>query len=121
MKKYLLSLVFLSAMGTMSADPGNGGGNLPFTIKVTRPLDAGGKPAKSPILAPVVYQNGHTLLFDEALDGCVVQLLDEDENVIFTDSIEENQTDLTFPSSLSGTYELQIICGSITFYCYIEL
>lgn len=57
MKKFLLSLGFLLAMGTMNADPGNGGGNLPFTIKVTRPLDAGGKPAKSPILAPSVYQN----------------------------------------------------------------
>ena len=96
MKKYLLSLVFFSAMGTMSADPGNGGGNLPFTIKVTRPLDAGGKPAKSPILAPVVYQNGHTLLFDEALDGCVVQLpnyggLPSDDNYLNNSLMDSNE------------------------------
>ena len=61
------------------------------------------------------------LTFDESLEGCTVRLLDEDETVVFSDFIEENQTSIVFPTALSGTYELQIICGSITFYCYIEL
>lgn len=57
MKKFLLSLGFLLAMGTMNADPGKGSGNLPLTIKIIRPQDGLSKPAKSPILAPSVYQN----------------------------------------------------------------
>lgn len=121
MKKYLLSLVFLLAMGTMSADPGNGGGNLPLEHKPIKTDGELTQPSRGPLQIPIVYLVENTLSFDSSIEGYTVQLLDEDENVIFTDSIEENQTDLTFPSSLSGTYELQIICGSITFYCYIEL
>lgn len=105
----------------MFAQTGNGGNDSPIPFKV---INTGGQHdpfPKSPIQIPEVYLNGDTLTFDNTIEGCEVRLLDANENVIFTDSIEENQTDLTFPSSLSGTYELQIICGSITFYCYIEL
>ena len=94
---------------------------LPVLIK---PIGTGGEhtpPAKSPILVPVVYLDGHILSFDESLEGCTVQLLDENENIVFSHSIEENETSLTFPGTLSGTYELQIVRGGITFYCYIEL
>ena len=94
---------------------------LPVLIK---PIGTGGEhtpPAKSPILVPVVYLDGHVLSFDDSLEGCTVQLLDESENVVFADSIGENQTSVTFPSTLTGTYELQIVCGGITFYAFIEL
>ncbi len=94
---------------TIKPGPGddNGSGNLPLP--------------KMPIQIPEVYLNGHTLSFDAALEGCTVRLLDENENVIFADFIEENQTSLILPSTLTEAYELQIIRGSITFYCEIEL
>ena len=76
---------------------------------------------KSPVQIPEVYLDGHTLSFDAAIEGCTVRLLDEDENVIFSDFIEENQTSLLLPSTLTGTFELQIIRGDIIFYCEIEL
>ena len=76
---------------------------------------------KSPVQIPEVYLDGHTLSFDAAIEGCEVRLLDEYENVIFTDFIEENQTLLILPSTLTGTFELQIIRGNIIFYCEIEL
>ena len=76
---------------------------------------------KSPIQIPEVYLNGHTLSFDAALEGCMVRLLDENENVIFSDFIEESQTSLVLPATLTGTFELQIIRGNFIFYCEIEL
>lgn len=92
--------------------PGPGDDNVPI----------GGNPRpKSPIQVPEVYLDSHTLSFDAALEGCTVRLLDEDEYIIFTDFIEENQTSLLLPSTLMGTFELQIICGNIIFYCEIEL
>ena len=120
-KYYLLLFIFLMTFGTTIADPGNGGGSLPLVIKTT---NTGGEQTplpKSPILIPVVYLDGNVLSFDESLEGCTVQLLDENENIVFSHSIEENQTSVTFPGTLSGTYELQIVRGGITFYCYIEL
>ena len=94
---------------------------VPLKAKIITTGGNQNQPSKSPILVPVVYLDGHVLSFDESLEGCTVQLLDESENIVFADSIEENQTSVTFPSTLTGTYELQIICGGITFYAYIEL
>ena len=120
-KYYLLLFIFLMTFGTTIADPGNGGGNLPLVIRTTNTGSTQNPLPKSPILIPVVYLDGNVLSFDESLEGCTVQLLDESENIIFADFIEKNQTSVTFPSTLTGTYELQIVRGGITFYCYIEL
>lgn len=76
---------------------------------------------KSPILVPEVYLNGNVLTFDEALEGTTVQLLDEDDIVVFSDFIEENQTSIVFPTTLFGSYKLLIVCSDITFYCEIQL
>ena len=92
--------------------PGPGDGSTPI----------GGNPGpKSPVLVPEVYLNGNVLTFDEALEGTTVQLLDEDDTIVFSDFIEENQTSIVFPTTLSGYYKLLIVCDDITFYCYIEL
>lgn len=123
MKKTFLFFVLMLTMSTscIASPNGNGGDSLPLTIKTTNPSGQQNPFPKSPILAPTVYLDGHTLSFDEALEGCTIQLLDEGEVVVFSDFIEENQTSLVLPTSLIGEYELQIVCGGITFYCYIEL
>jgi len=123
MKKILLLFVVMLSMGMSLtiAGNGNGSGKLPFTVK---PTNIGGElsqPSKAPILIPAVYLDGHTLSFDAAIEGCEVRLLDEDENVIFSDFIAISQTSLTLPATLSGTFELQIIRGNFIFYCEIEL
>ncbi len=120
-KSFLLLVLLMLTIGATVADPGNGGGNLPLIIKTTNPGGEHQQFPKSPIHIPAVYLDGNVLTFDAALEGCTVQLLDEEETVVFSDSIEENQTSLVLPSALSGTYELQIICGDIMFYAFIEL
>ena len=121
MKKLFVCFALMLAMSTSYADSAKGGESLPITIKPTNPDGEHTPLTKGPILVPVVYLDGHVLSFDESLEGCTVQLLDENENTVFADFIEENQTSVTFPSTLTGTYELDIVRGSITFYCYIEL
>ena len=112
-----LTLTFL----TMYAWPVTIGDRLPLMAKPIK-VDTELKPLpKSPVQVPEVYLDGDTLYFDEALEGCTVQLVDEDENVVFSDSIEENQTTLILPSTLTGTFELQIITTQYIFYCEVEL
>jgi len=85
-------------------------------------IPIGGNPRpKSPVQTPEVYLDENVLSFDEAIEGCLVQLVDENEDVVFADFIDENQTTLTLPSTLTGTYELQIITENYIFYCEIEL
>ena len=121
MKKCLCLIACLLTVTFMFAQTGGGENNTPIPFKV---INTGGQHdplPKTPIQIPEVYLDGHALSFDAAIEGCTVRLLDEDEYIVFTDFIEENQTSLLLPSTLTGTFELQIICGNIIFYCEIEL
>ena len=119
-KTFLILFVLACAVAPSFSESGNGD-PVPLTVKPVNPDIENNPPAKGPIHIPTVYLEDNVLTFDESLEGCTVRLLDEGETVVFSDFIEENQTSLAFPSNLSGTYELQIIRGSITFYCEIEL
>lgn len=123
--KFFALAVLLAASATsysqLPPEPNPGGDPLPLG-----PGDDNGGGSlnprpKTPILIPEVYLNGNILTFDEALEGTTVQLLDEDDNVVFSDFIEENQTSIVFPATLFGSYKLLIVCSDITFYCEIQL
>ena len=124
--KFFALAVLLAASATsysqLPPEPNPGGDPLPLSgpIDNNDPIGGHTKP-KSPIQVPEVYLNGNVLTFDEALEGTTVQLLDEDDNVVFSDFIEENQTSIVFPTTLFGSYKLYIICSDITFYCEIQL
>ena len=119
-KKFCLILLAL-VVGLNYVEADGEGNSVPLVCK---PIKTDGELPplpKSPIQIPVVYLDGNVLTFDEALKGATIQLLDEEDAVVFSHFIEENEDSLTFPSTLTGTYELQIIRGALTFYCYIEL
>ena len=94
---------------------------IPFTkgyVDPTSPLNGN---HKSPVLAPTVYIDGYELTFDTPCDGCTLQLVDEDNDVVYSILIPVGTTTLYLPSYLEGTFELQIICGEWLFYGEIEL
>ena len=120
-RRVLLIVTFMLTMIVSAAIAGNGGSTLPLVIKPTNPGGIQIPPSKSPILVPEVYLDGNTLSFDSTIEGCTVQLLDEDETVVYSSVISIGQTTLVLPTTLSGEFELQIVSGDITFYCDIEL
>ena len=75
---------------------------------------------RSPILMPSVYQDGHTLYLYSGCTGATLRLLDADEEV-FSTEITDEMDEICIPSTLVGTYRLEIIRGAFTFYCDIEL
>ena len=76
---------------------------------------------KSPVLAPTVYLDGNELTFETPCDGCTLQLVDEEDDVVYTIVIPAGTTTLVLPATLEGTFELQIIDGEWLFYADIEL
>ncbi|MBR5776216.1 MAG: hypothetical protein IKY42_08185 [Bacteroidaceae bacterium] len=60
----------------------------------------------------------YTLHFITPCYGCAFRLVQND-TVCY--SIEITGNTLTIPSSLTGTYELQIVNGGLIFYTEIEL
>lgn len=74
---------------------------------------------KAPICPMTLDFTDHTLTFPYAFCEMVtVELLDDDENVAYTDYLFAGQTSLTFPSTLSGEYTLRLTVGN---YYYIGL
>ena len=117
MKKlfFLLALVFTMSVDAL-ADVTE-----PIPFRVIRTTSPNGHNPKSPIVAPTVYIDDNVLTFETPCDGCVLQLVDANDDVVYSIVIPAGTTSLILPSTLSGTFELQIIDGNILYYADIEL
>jgi hypothetical protein len=60
-------------------------------------------------------------LFSAFEDVVMVELLDEDENVVYIDWLAPGQTSLVFPNTLSGEYTIGLTVGSVYYIGVIEL
>lgn len=84
----------------------------------TKPI--GGFP-KTPIQEPSISLDDHTLYFETPCDGCTLNIVDENDVVVYTLVILTGTTSLVLPSTLSGEYELQIIRGNYLFWGIISI
>lgn len=116
LKKLFFFLALLAAT-TMNAAPGD---NDPIILHPTPTTPTDGDPARSPILTPVFYLDGYTLTAADNTLGSTVMLLDEDDNVVFTTYVSI-EGDILLPTTLSGTYTIEIVRGGIIFIGEIEL
>ncbi len=113
-KKFLFLLTALFAVTSpLYAEPTE----VPLTVK-TLPHD--GEHPRSPIDIPVFYLDGHMLTASSYTVGSTVQLLDENDNVVFSTYIYI-EGDIQLPTSLSGTYTIEVTRGDQTFEGEIEL
>ena len=94
--KSILLLVALFAVTTIKAQP-----DLVPVHPVPTTPDNGGHP-RSPILVPVLYVDGYTLTASDNTIGSTIQLLDENDNVVFSTYVYV-EGDIQLPTTLSGT------------------
>lgn len=69
---------------------------------------------------PVVYLANYTLSFNAFEEDCTIQLLDEDDAIVFSGIIPAGTTSFQLPSTLEGEYQVQLIYGNFIFTGYIE-
>jgi hypothetical protein len=115
--KLLLLVVAILTSTTMQADPS--GFIVPLTKVVKTTPHNGGNP-RSPILVPVLYIDGYTLTASDNTIGSTIQLLGEDDNVVFSTYVAV-EGDIQLPTTLSGTYTIRVICDDAIFEGEIEL
>ena len=82
---------------------------------------AGSGQHKAPVQVPSVSLDDHTLYFFTPCDGCTLNLVDENDVVVYTLVIPAGTTSLVLPATLSGNFELQIIRGNYCFWGEIML
>ena len=108
-KKLTILLLALSASMVINADP-----IIVPVSPIVNPSDGDGENPRSPILVPVLYLDGYTLTAGTGTLGSTIQLLDEDGSVVFSTFIYI-EGDIQLPTTLSGTYTIQVLRGSQTF------
>lgn len=112
MRKIIVACcLFAVSMGTFA------GSRIPLYPRQYPPVLKGNGPRRMPSRPLTVELEDYTLSFGYGFDEAVtVELLNEDENVVYTDWLAPGQTTLTFPTSLTGEYTIRLTVGSI---CYI--
>lgn len=115
-----MSIGFWGVMMTSGVCEGNIS-YLELNVSFIDPTEEQGDPQKDSSMPPSVYLIDNELYFDTPCDGCTLNIVDENDVVVYTLVIPAGTTSLVLPSTLLGEYELQIICGYYLFYGKIDL
>lgn len=76
---------------------------------------------KSPAQPPTVYIEGYTLTFSIDHPAYVLTIKDEDGEVVHSTEVYSAQTQVMLPSSLSGSYEIELATDNWLFTGWITL
>lgn len=118
----IFGLILMFSLGSVAQNPSEPDPEqVPLRVKPANPTQTSGPIKRSPVMAPTLCIEDHTLYFITPCDGCLLQLLNEDGEVEFAIEIPEESETLTLPFYLEGEYELQIIRGNFCFFGFIEL
>ena len=117
MKKLLLFLFSAFIFSTsMSAQV-----LVPLTVGIIDEQPGGNGHGKSPMLAPTVYIDDYTLLFEVDHPEYVLYIKDEDDNVVYSTVVYSTQTQVVLPSTLSGNYQIELVMDYWLFKGWINL
>lgn len=122
MTKRLFFILFM-AVGCLTACAQHIGAPTKIALQVRyydpyEGLDIG---QRGPMAPPVVYQEDNTLTFVADHPEYVLYIKDEDEEVVYSTVVTSAETEVTLPSYLSGTYEIDLVMGNWMFTGWIEL
>ena len=121
MKIKILALCLLLATGLCSAQVLQVCRTVYLGVRGVDPTTGQEDPTRGPVLIPTISLDDYTLTFETSCDGCLLRLVDDSDEVVYSLVIPTGTTSLVLPSYLSGTYELQIIQGNYCFYGDITL
>ena len=109
MKKLLLAMFLLIGGGDFAF-----GQQIPMQIIKNQPIGQ-----NNPLAPPrpwYITQDENILTLPAFEDDLTLQLLDEDETIVYSSYIPAGTTQIVLPSTLSGEYELRLIPFSATYY-----
>ena len=92
-----------------------------WSVAYTDPTDLSNEHPRGPVAPPVVYLEDNTLTFVADHPEYVLYIKDEDEEVVYSTVVTSAETEVTLPSYLSGTYEIELVMGNWLFKGWINL
>lgn len=94
---------------------------IPLSVYYDDDQPGGNGHPKTPVLAPTVYIDDYTLLFEASHPDYVLNIKDEDGNVVYTTVVYSVQTQVILPSTLSGDYQIELVMGYWLFKGWINI
>ena len=92
-----------------------------LTVQIDNNQTGGNNIPKTPILAPLVSIDGYTLYFLSSHSSFTLELRDASDTVVYTTYIDVTDTQVSLPTTLTGTYELRLCTEYYYFYGDIDL
>lgn len=127
-KLLLFAVMSLMAVTCISAQSNVSGVIVDLFVSVTGPVGGGGRPGgdgkgnpRSPQHPPVVSLDVNTLYFYYIGYDFTLQLLDDDENVVYSTFVWGGTPSVMLPSNLEGEYELRLVTEDRYLYGWINL
>lgn len=113
MKKKIISLfiVFGATLLTITAQTLVSGVPVNLQVCIEDPTPAMGGIPRGPVSVPTVTIDDHTLYFYGVGYDFTLQLLGDDDNVVYSIFVPVGTVSIALPSTISGDYVLQLIPG----------
>ena len=126
MKKNILLAAIIGAALTIlpqpiSAQDGGDEEEIEFSLTEIDPIPGGLGHPKTPILMPTLWQNGYLLDFHGTHADYVLRIIDATNTVVYFAVVPSYQTQVWLPTTLSGTYRIELLRDCWIFYSYITL
>lgn len=121
MKKKAISILFAFLSLSVCASVLFPAERLILQVMVIDPTISQNPQPKSPVVPPSVSIDGHTLYLYSGCAGATLQVVDGQDEVVYTTEIPDEIEEIELPETLVGEYELQILRGNFCFYATIEL
>ena len=116
MKKLIIFLLFLVGGGTFAF-----GAQIPMQI-IDPSLPTGGHPY-APVRPRYITQDDYAFTLAATPEDYTLVVLDEDDEVVYSDILLSGSTMFVLPSTLSGDFEIRLVPYASTYYYrgYINL
>lgn len=115
-KKLLISLLLCSVFLTMVAQAPQNITPISFTLEYVGFGSQVPSGPKTPTVTPEVSIDGNVLYFIGSHAEFVLTLTDQEDDVVYETYVYARDTQITLPTSLSGTFELRLY---IDIYCFL--
>lgn len=125
MKKVLLLFVAMMTCSLMQAQGLVPKERIIFNVRCyeggIKDKPIGNPSPKSPDETPEVYIEENVLYFEGDHPGYDLTIRDEDGDDVYTTTVSASDTVVTLPSTLSGTYEIELVYNDLLFTGWIDL
>ncbi len=120
MKQFFI-LIAIACMAFSAPTYADDPESIDLEASIIDPTEPNGDTHKGPVNVPEVSIDDHTLYFDTPCDGYTLNIVDENDVVVYSIVIPVGTTSWVLPATLSGEYELQLISGNYCFWGMITL